>query len=252
MDKEYIKDLPDEFYHDCPYASQAGHVFKLMGPPFEDLWVKMLCSRPWCLPCGDIRIWRMRLKIHKYLKYHNKKNLWLWTRSVRNEGRLVDAFRTLHECNQRFNTEVKDRPEHAYHKVETSIGTYEITYNYYRGYNLHQHIILGSDVDRIEYGYLRQKWNEAAGYKAVGDFVKIKFGGVAAGNYLVKYISKGIWGGLTPERAYLVKDTLFRRNRITTKRGTAPPLTTKGYCFCCHAIEGDCVRGLYIPGGINL
>ncbi len=144
----FIKSLSMEYYEPCP-APEFGHVFKLMGPPFDDIWVRMLCSRPWCPNCEPVRVWRMRIKIHKYLIHNNPKNLWLVTRSVRNEARLIDGFRTLHECNQTFNNQIKEPGQHPFHGfVTSSIGTYEVTYKYNTGYNVHQHIIIGSHADK--------------------------------------------------------------------------------------------------------
>lgn len=244
-EEEYLRDKPEEFYLPCPMEDQHGHVFKPFGPPFDDLWIKMLCSRPWCSTCERVKMWRLRRKLHKYLSHNKPKHLWLWTRSVRNESRLVDAFRTLHHCNNNFAKQKDKDPHHPYHSVVTSyIGTYEITWHYFKGYNLHQHLIVGADAEYLNYSGIDKCWSAAAGYSAHSDLKRIEYGIVGAINYVSKYISKGFWGGLSPEKTYDVRHTLFRRSRVYTKRGTVPPASTQGYCFCCHVPYRSCMLGL--------
>ncbi len=245
---EYLMDLPEAFYEDCPYANWKGHVFKNLGPPFDDTWVKMLCSRAWCLACEPHRVWRMQRKIKSYLSSEKNacRNYWLVTRSVKNEDRLIDAFRTLHLAAKTFLEQVSSpHPFHDLVKVWT--GSYEITYDYMKGYNLHQHFIVGADVHHLDYENLHACWNLAAGYPAQWDAQKITGGRNGAITYLAKYISKGLWGGLTERRAFLCKETLFRRKRTMSKRGTVPSVETQGFCWCCQNDFSQCIKGLDYP-----
>ncbi len=244
----YLRDYPEEFYEDCPYANWKGHVFKNLGPPFDDRWVKMLCSRPWCLECEPHRVWRLQRKIKSYLSAVDSacRNYWLVTRSVRNEDRLTDAFRTLHLAAKIF-LEQKNSPHPFHDVVKIWIGTYEVTYHYNTGYNLHQHFIVGADVDKLDYKNIGICWSLAAGYQAHWDARKVTYGRKGAISYIAKYISKGLWGGLDDRQAYLVKDTLFRRKRIITKRGTAVSEKTQGFCWCCQNDFPQCIKGLDYP-----
>ncbi len=234
--------LTSEYYEPCPYVEDIdGHVFKYREEPYEDMWVKFLCSRPWCERCAPFRMWRLRQKIHKYLIHNHPSHMWFVTRSVRNERSLKKAFETLHAANQAFDKQKKNDPHHPYHsRVTAWIGTYEITWKYKTGYNLHQHLIIGSEDDRIEYKAVGECWSRAVGYTAQFHMEKIKHGVSGAVGYVSSYISKGYWGGLQREVTFKERLVLKGRNRSTSMRGTIPPSFPLGYYLCCRSDHGNC------------
>ncbi len=250
MPSEGLKDqvgspnMPFDFYEDCPMKGYV-HVFRLMEP-YEDTLVSARCSRPWCSRCEVLRVQAMRLKIHRYLIHNQPKAMWLWTRSVRNNISLRNAWNMLHDAAHNFSVQRRET-DHYFHGVITCwIGTYEIKYKADTGFNIHQHFIIGANAERLDYAGINHHWDRAAGYRAHSDFSHIVKGIGGAVNYVSKYISKGFWGGLTSEEAFEYRQTLKGRNRIISMRGTIPPALSKGYCFCCQGPFRECNKGLWL------
>ncbi len=212
----------------------------------KEIWVKARCSAPWCSRCEGLRCSAIKRKINQYLDYHNPPHLWFVTRSVRNDLSLKRAFDDLHHVNHNFVTQKDKSATHPWHSnAEFWIGTYEITWTRQKGYNVHQHLIVGSTNDYMDYTDLKKRWSQAAGYPAHFDVTKIEHGIVGAIRYLSGYLGnglKGSWGGLDLNRAYREHRTLFKRNRIVTKRGTVPPQSRAGFRICCMSPESVCNR----------
>ncbi len=214
------------------------------GDVSDQLWVRQVCSRPWCAPCEQYRTWRMEHRITQYMDYHQPQRIWMMTKSIKNEFRLIDAFGGLHECNRRF-TMYDNAPSWGVTKqVFCWIATYEITYSERTGYHLHQHALIGTRGEDIPYGDWHNLWDTAAGYGAQLHFKELydRKGAIA---YISKYISKGCWGGLSRGRAYMVRSVLSGRNRIVTKHGTAVsgPDFPRFY-LCCLPSDKRCASGL--------
>ncbi len=200
------------------------------------------------MPCEKLKMLRFRAKIHRYLNQYNPPHLWLLTRSVRNNQELKDAFDKLHFAVKRLTDANKNNAKNEHNKITHYIGTYEVKHKLDKGWNVHQHLIIGSEHDHLDYKKCHVEWNFAAGYEAHWNCEKITYGVGGAINYISAYISKGIWGGLSPEMAYWNRNDLFGRHRIRTKQGTAvnkpvDPLR----CYCCRTLYRDCVFGHVIP-----
>lgn len=210
------------------------------GDVSEQLHVPQACARPWCGKCESIRVWRIRHRIHKYLEHHRPMRSWLVTKSVKNEFRLRDAFTYLHYTNNRWTTLCRRLENNPLKVVTCWIATYEITWKQSTGYHLHQHAVVGTNGERLDYALMHILWNKAAGYKAQLDFRQI--GDVrGAVDYISKYISKGCWGGLSRGRAYQMRDTLFGRNRVVCKHGTAVREHIAKFYVCCMPPDKTCV-----------
>ncbi len=217
--------------------------------PSDQIYVRSVCSNPWCPGCEPVRVWRIRHRITKYFQYYNPPRQWLLTRSVRNEFRLIDAFATLRETNRGFRDKCnKYREGNPFDVVSHWMGTYEITFSLKKGYNLHQHLILSTQGENIDYGLVHTLWDRAAGYRAHTNFIKLNDVPHAI-NYISKYIAKGTWGGLSRGRAWLNRGTLKGRNRVITKHGTALGARSPMYYLCCIAPDKHCVSS---TGGWDL
>ncbi len=231
--KQALSDIIPWYDLDCP----AGyvHVFDYLEPT-DEVWVPQACSRPWCLRCEPIRVHRLGRKLRAYLE-GNPGKLWLVTRSVRNCPALTAAFNTLRYTQKRFNILAADRrlKTHPFRVAKAWVAVTEITHDLSTGFNVHEHMLWVTDQGvRLDYAELHHYWDKAAGYPAQLNVVELRsiHGGVS---YVAKYLSKGIWGGLSSGRAYLNRVALKGRNRINSKRGTIPKRLRTGKVFCCTA-----------------
>ncbi len=219
------------------------HVHDRWDPTASNLWVKSVCSRPWCRSCEPMRVWRLMRKIEKYLKWHSPRHLWIVTRSVRNEPELVTSFNTLRAAQFSFNNSSRRAPTHPFRVAEIWIATTEITHSHKEGYNVHEHMIWGTHSAQVDFAAMHLWWDRAAGFPGAHiNIVKVTDPRHAA-NYVSKYLAKAIWGGLSSGRAYLMRDALKGRNRVNTKRGTLVPKAQSAYCLCCFTAGGDQCNG---------
>lgn len=156
------------------------------------------------------------------------------TRSVRNESALVAAFNTLRAAQVAFAKQRYQEHMHPLNKAKAWIATTEITYSH-TGYNVHEHMIwvVHNRFTIRELERLHDCWDRAAGYVGAHINVINIVDTVHAANYIAKYLSKGVWGGLSVGRSYLVREALRGRNRIQSKRGTLPTKMFSAFCFCC-------------------
>ncbi len=237
----YITKMPLEFYEEC--VAGAVHSFR-MFEPWEDVFTKVTCGRPWCDRCETLKMWRFRKKIHIYLNYHKPKFLWMLTRSTVNMQHLKDGFDDLHKAIRRLSYGMKDYRDYEHNKINHYIGTYEVKHKIVEGFNVHQHLILGTDVARLDYKKLHAEWDAAVGYAAHLDVQIVNHGVGGAINYITAYISKGLWGGLSAQMAYWNRSILFGRHRIRTKQKTVPPRTVDPVrCYCCSSDWRSCNAG---------
>ena len=207
------------------------HVFEAFDPN-NNLWVKSACSRPWCSRCEPIRVWRLKRKIMKYLEWHKPRHLWIVTRSVRNTPEMVSSFNSLRWAQVAFAKSSKAK-QHPFRHAKVWIATTEIKHSIQKGYNIHEHAVWGTNHSFMDFDDFHLWWDRAAGFEGAHiNVTKVRDSRHAA-NYIGKYLSKGVWGGLSKGRAYLVRDALKGRNRINTKRGTVLPKMFSGYCLCC-------------------
>ncbi len=234
----YILDMPLEYFDVCD-GRDVIHTFRMM-PEYEDRWARHLCSKPWCASCYAVRQGRLKLKIHRYLIYRDDPHLWFLTRSVKNSTSLKQAFDSLHATIATFT---KNKKTQFRQDVRSYIGTYEIVHSLKTGFNLHQHLIIGTEVDRLDYKQYSADWSNAAGYTAHHNVAQLRSPGAAI-QYLSSYITKGFWGGLSQEMTYWNRSVLFGRHRIRTKQRTAPPkMSDPDRCFCCKTWYRDCNFG---------
>ena len=234
-----LEDLIPKAHRECRMG--YIHVFNAFDPT-DELWVAARCSRPWCLPCEGLRVWRLQRKIKHYLDHHNPRFLWIVTRSVRNTSVLRAAFNTLRDAQIRFSNQVQvgRSEDHPLRLAQCWIATTEVKFSS-EGFNVHEHMIWGTKRRYLDFGLFHKYWDRAAGFRGAHINVVPLNDPRHAANYVAKYLSKGIWGGLSVGRAYLVRDALRGRNRIQSKRGTLPPKEPTGFCFCCVSLwETSC------------
>ncbi len=213
------------------------------GDVSDQLWIRQVCRRPWCGPCEQIRAWRLQHRIKTYVDYHKPLNVWLVTKSVKNDMRLVDAFSALHLANMNFTRYCRRQTVDPLEPVTCWIATYEITYSVVTGYNLHQHALVGTHKGHLDYARWHLLWDQAAGYHAHLNFVPV-WDSERAAVYIGKYIAKGCWGGLSRGRAYKLRYILSHRNRIVTKHGTAVANDFPRFYLCCIPTDKRCASGL--------
>ncbi len=221
------------------------HVFDSNNPD-DEFHVQATCSRPWCLRCEPVRVWRLQRKITKYLEYHNTeyKHLWLVTRSVRNTSEFRTSIDHLRAAQVAFTKQCSGTrsPDHPLRLAKFWIATTEVKYSGRSGYNVHEHMIWGVDSSWIPLKEFHVYWDRAAGFGGAHINV-VKLNDIRHGsNYIAKYLSKGVWGGLASGRAYILREELKGRNRIQTKRGTIVKKPLGGaYQYCCSFIAAsDC------------
>ncbi len=223
------------------------HVIANNAPEYQ-YYLRSVCSRSWCGPCEKMRTWRYRNRIASYLSHQAEviggvRHWWFLTRSVRNAKNPRIAFDTFLRTKRKFHMHIQ-KEWHPFHHAQAWIGVQEITHDLATGYNLHQHVLVGSQrkfqLDPLK---IRDRWSDAAGYSAMSHMVRMdtRIGAVA---YLGKYISKATWGGLSRGRAYAIRKTLKGRNRIQMKPRTGPPKSPlPGFVMCCATLrDGDCTR----------
>ncbi len=235
MKKQDLEDLIPRDLRECEFG--YIHVFDGNDPQIE-CWVKSTCCRPWCEPCEIRRVCKLKQKIVKYLDWNHFPNaqLMIVTRSVQNDSALVAAFNSLRSAQVAFAKQrVRDK-RHPLRKAKAWIATTEITYSAAKGYNVHEHMIWITvrGFTPTQLRYLHRCWDRAAGFEGAHINVCPIFDTTHAANYIAKYLTKGVWGGLSRGRAYLVRAALRGRNRIQSKRGTLAPKIVSGFCFCCQ------------------
>ncbi len=243
---QYVVEMPLEYYEVCP--KDVVHTFRMLEP-WDDKWVKVGCGRPWCVPCEALKMARFRAKIHRYLNHWEPPYLWLLTRSNKNAQHLPYAFDKLHSAVKQLAQQNKTAVKTEHNKISHYIGTYEVKHALDTGFNVHQHLIIGTEHDYLDFQQLHKEWDLASGYKAHLDVRQIRHGIGGAISYITAYISKGIWGGLSTEMAYWQRKALFGRHRIRTKLRTAVFLRVDPLrCFCCKTEYRNCNQGHVLPG----
>ncbi len=171
----------------------------------------------------------------KYLDFHSVdyNHLWIVTRSVRNTPELVSSFNSLRAAQQAFAKQSNWDESHPLREAQIWIATTEVKYSDQTGYNVHEHMIWGTKKSRMDFHKFHDCWDRAAGFQGAHINVRRVHDARHAVNYVAKYLSKGIWGGLSSGRAYQVRAGLKGRNRIQSKRGTVPPKAGSRFCLCC-------------------
>ncbi len=213
---------------------QEVHVYDWTGSR-SDQFIPQKCSMPWCSVCEPIRVSKLKGKIRKYLEHNWTQGMsyWIVTRSVRNEPELYTAFNTLRAAQRKWTFSAKNNSTHPFRSAVCWVATTEIKHSLQKGYNVHEHMIWGTLEKRVDFSACHKYWDQAAGFEGAHINVKKVRDLSHAINYVAKYISKGIWGGLSIGRAYLNRSVLKGRNRINCKRGTVPPGGEKFYTYCC-------------------
>ncbi len=240
LEKVYLDELIPKDLRKC--GAGYIHVFQAFDPP-DELWVKATCSKPWCGSCEAVKVWRRQRKNKKYLDHNSPKRLYIVTRSVRNTSTLLGGFNSLRDAQLKFSKHVTRQADHPLNKVTAWVATTEIVYANEKGWNVHEHMIWGLNQSLLKEDYLatHKYWDRAAGFRGAHINIIMVRDSQHAANYVAKYLSKGVWGGLSQGRAYQVRAALKGRNRIQSKRGTLPPEEKSGYCFCCSTLwESGC------------
>ncbi len=244
-------DIPEQSLWDLvpQWEREPDHAFVHLlawRDPRYQYWIPGACSRPWCDPCERQRLGRYRNRIEKYISYHEDRGLskwWFLTRSIRNSHNPWAAFNEFIAVRKLFQAHVF-RDTHPFHLVRAWVAMSEMTYSMRTGYNLHQHMLLGtkkwSDLNKED---LHGEWTKAAGRTSMSHLKRMhnRVGAVA---YVTKYISKGSWGGISRGRVYLIRDELKGRNRIQFMPRTLPPKDPpSGFMLCCIPFHrGACQR----------
>ncbi len=199
----YKLQMPLEYYESC--AKDVVHTFRMLEP-WADKWVRVACGRPWCVPCEILKMARFRAKIHRYLNHWNPTYLWLLTRSVKNSMELPFGFDKLHNTIRKL---LNNNAMTEHRKITHYIGTYEVVHSLRTGWNVHQHLIIGTEDGFLDFKKLHKEWDVAAGYKAHLDVRLIHYGIGGAINYISSYIAKGIWGGVISANGILESERLI-------------------------------------------
>lgn len=244
-EKQKLSDLVPELELRC--NPRVVHVFDWTLQS-RDLFVPEKCSMPWCADCEPIRVGKLKRKIMKYLEHNwtKESHFWVVTRSVKNEPELLSSFNTLRYAQRKWTFGSKNNADHPFRSAKAWIAVTEIKHSIQKGYNVHEHMIWVTQSDRLDFPALHKYWDKAAGFSGAHINAKKVRDISHAVNYVAKYLSKQIWGGLSVGRAYLNRSVLKGRNRINSKRGTLPPKAFTCYSYCCssHAAlgRGECVN----------
>ncbi len=233
---------PVEPYTDCHAA--FVHVFDQISMD-NDLWVRSLCTRAWCSRCEPIRLFRIERKLRSYVEGHPDSFWRFVTISVKNERSFSKATEALSDAWGRFTMSARNRErrgqQHSYHDIKYYMGWKEVTHSARTGFNVHWHMLVGTQGSFWDYKSCHADWNLAAGYEATWNeqpLVDLE----SAVRYVSKYVHKdGFFGGLSRRDAFLYSGDLQRWNRTFTKRGTAVKKRPTDVAFCCSSdFREDC------------
>ncbi len=225
------------------------HLIAYTDPKYQ-YWLKAVCGRPWCSKCEKMRLWRYRNRIASYVKFQRDvgtNHWWFLTRSIRNSHNPRIAFEEFLSVKRKFHNH-RAQAWHPFNRVTAWVGMLEITFSRGEGYNLHQHLLLGThrknDVSRVR---IVQRWDNCGPTASSMTHLKRMTQAVGAIAYLTKYISKGTWGGLSRGRAYEIRASLKGRNRFQVMPATAPPREgATGFVICCSPLyDGDCQQDVH-------
>jgi len=199
--------------------------------------VPLYCHLPNCINCWRHRVSRARDSIRaQVMGWSEHKTKWLMTRSIRNHYNLKEAYREYGLARERWRDAARRKVSHSWNRVTDWVGVDEIT-NTGKGWNLHEHSILLTEVERLKYADWRRDWNLAVGSPSHMDLQRLRYGSDAAVKYVTKYITKRncLWGGLTVDQATSNMSVLRRRRFLRRKRGSAPklPPSTTSWEKCC-------------------
>lgn len=175
---------------------------------------------------------------------------WMLTRSVRNSDDIYKADYDLKKARERFRNHSRQGKEHEQHPwldVKDWVGVTEIKRSSGRdGWNIHDHILISSETDRLPYSDWHRSWKRAAHDGAAHlDLQRVEGDAIS---YMAAYLSKGLWGGMTQDQAYWHRDFLRGRRFLRRKRGSSPnQVIPTGWSQCCLPDEdGDCgLAGLW-------
>lgn len=216
----------------------------------------MGCHEPHCGKCWRQRVYRARISMEGQVnKWPDESYSQLLTRSVRNSYDIAEAWSDLGKTIRSFQKRASKHEKHPWHQVDEWVAVWELK-NIGNGWNLHEHMIVTSTLEELDYSGFQAAWKAAADDPAAHlDFVDLNssLGGVA---YATKYLTKGhCWGGLTSAQAVSISEFLKGKRFLRRKRGTAPKMPKAGGAMCCSpSNRGDCevwnmwMTGPYVGG----
>jgi len=225
------------------------HLFKNFAPQ-EHKWLIIWCKRTGCRYCINPEAYRIERSIQKFVDDNPAPNWFFLTLSTPNRMDLGQAFAELTESFDRLIRDAGKDEFHHWNLLTSWIGVTEIKLGK-NGFNVHRHIIAGTEAFRLPYAQCHEEWNRASQCKAAHyNLKKIHHPLQKNIRYLSKYMTKDFgWGGLDQSTHRQVEGVLKGRRRITRSRGASnlrpviEPWTPKEWIYCCEQdYEGECAN----------
>ncbi len=222
----------------------------------DNIWIKQTCSKVDCYNCEKQRQVKLAQRIRKHVNAFTKTHWKFVTMSSPNEHRLDLAFEKDAKAWKKLANAASVATGNAnpWAEIVTYVGWREITWSRKKGFNLHRHLLVGTQKRYWDWRKMHQRWDAANSTRQMltpmrcnFDVREIRFGSSAAANYAVKYCKKEnqtdnfYWGGLSQKKAKSVEKILFNKQRFVARHGHKPLSQIPKWYYCCQG-ENECNR----------
>jgi len=210
---------------DCP----VGYTHLVRKGTNEEVYVPRGCNWQACERCWADRMRRNRESMRAQVVTWTAIP-WMLTRSVGNDPSLAYAFVDLEREMANWKKAAQRDDDHPHNSILDWVAVWETT-NRGKGYNLHEHRLIEMKEDWLEFEDWQENWNGHLDLQLIEH---------DATNYMTKYLTKGLWGGLTVEQAEANAPFLKGRRFMRRKRGSAPVRGPAEYEKCCLPTDQKC------------
>ncbi len=182
-----------------------------------ETWVPLQCNQPHCTDCWQRRMVRARDSMRaQTLSWTG--NSWLLTRSLMNQPSFDDGYYALTKAIERW----RKNPTPDTMCVHEWIAVWEVKKGR-NGWNWHEHRLMWCpEEDRLDYSWWQKCWKLAAQDRRA--HLDLQLVQSCAVGYLTSYMSKGLWGGLSIQQAWMNRGFLKGRRFLRRSRGSAPDM----------------------------
>jgi len=216
--------------------------------PEKQKWIIVWCKDADCGQCHNPEAFRIAQQLTDFVDNNPSPNWFFLTLSTPNRMDLGQAYAELLDAFSAMIRQASVFPSHHWNLIDHWIGVTEIKMGK-NGFNVHRHIIAGTDTFRLPYNQCHEEWNQASQCKAAHYNLK-KIHHPLQNNirYLSKYMTKDVgWGGLDSRATAATKDFLRGKRRITRSRNAT--WVSKNirdvkddWKFCCVTPLNGCVN----------
>ncbi len=182
----------------------------------------------------------------EYLEHYGSPFHFMITRSIRNDFDFRVAYVDLLATIESFRKKALMSKFDPWSAIDNWVSTIEYKLSEDGSWNIHQHLIAGSESENLDISIMRKLWRRAAKDKAAHCDVRRANDVQHAANYVTKYITK-------PQGGFSVLsdvDKLFLKGRRLhqTKKKTQIVKQRPQWALCCQGDGGFC-RDIDKPSG---